>query len=86
MIHNTETATESVDTGALVVNGPQHVWMTLNDAREHAFTGEITFEDAPEVLAYLDNGVVYFAERVGDAPLGQRLLDAGVLDSNQLER
>ena len=86
MIHNTETATESVDTGALVVNGPQPVWMTLNDAREQAFTGEITFEDAPEVLAYLDNGVVYFAERVGDAPLGQRLLDAGVLDANQLER
>ena len=86
MIHNTETATESVDTGALVIDGPQPVWMTLNDAREQAFTGEITFEGDPEVLAYLDNGVVYFAERVGDAPLGQRLLDAGVLDATQLER
>ena len=86
MIHNTETATDSVDTGALVINGPQPVWMTLNHAREQAFTGEITFEDDPEVLAYLDNGVVYFAERVGDVPLGQRLLDAGVLDATQLER
>ncbi len=86
MIHNTETATESVDTGALVIDGPQPVWMTLNDAREQAFTGEITFEGDPEVLAYLDNGVVYFAERVGDAQLGQRLLDAGVLDATQLER
>ncbi len=86
MIHNTETATESVDTGALVFDGPQPVWMTLNDAREQAFTGEITFEGDPEVLAYLDNGVVYFAERVGDAPLGARLLDAGVLDATQLER
>ena len=86
MIHNTETATDSVDTGALVIDGPQPVWMTLNDAREQAFTGEISFEGDPEVLAYLDNGVVYFAERVGDAPLGQRLLDAGVLDATQLER
>ena len=86
MIHNTETATDSVDTGALVIDGPQPVWMTLNDAREQAFTGEIAFEGDPEVLAYLDNGVVYFAERVGDAPLGQRLLDAGVLDATQLER
>ena len=86
MIHNTETATESVDTGALVIDGPQPVWMTLNDARDQAFTGEITFEGDPEVLAYLDNGVVYFAERVGDDQLGQRLLDAGVLDATQLER
>ncbi len=37
--------------------------MTLNEAREHAFTGEIVFESDPEVLAYLDNGIVYYAER-----------------------
>jgi hypothetical protein len=68
------------------VNGPQPVWMTLNEARERAFTGEIVFEADPEVLAYLDNGIVYYAERGADDPLGQRLLEAGVVDTEQLER
>jgi hypothetical protein len=60
--------------------------MTLNEARERAFTGEVVFEVDPEVLAYLDNGVVYYAERAADASLGRRLLDAGVIDAGQLER
>jgi hypothetical protein len=60
--------------------------MTLNEARERAFTGEIVFETDPEVLAYLDHGIVYYAERVTDASLGRRLLDAGVIDVEQLDR
>jgi hypothetical protein len=60
--------------------------MTLNEARERAFTGEIIFEVDPEVLAYLDNGVIYYAERAADASLGRRLLDSGVIDASQLER
>ena len=86
MMHNTDIATDSAETAALVVDGPQPVWMTLNQARERAFTGEIVFEADPEVLAYLDDGIVYYAERAADAPLGQRLLDAGVVDATQLER
>ena len=86
MMHNTDIATDSAETAALVVDGPQPVWMTLNQAREQAFTGEIVFETDPEVLAYLDDGIVYYAERAADAPLGQRLLDAGVVDATQLER
>lgn len=88
MMHNTgfkPGAAESA-TGALSVTGPQPVWMTLDEARERAFTGEVVFEVDPEVLAYLDNGVVYYAERTSDAPLGRRLLDAGVVDTSQLER
>ena len=77
---------KSTDSAALSANGPQPVWMTLNEARERAFTGEIIFEVDPEVLAYLDNGVVYYAERTADASLGRRLLDSGVIDANQLER
>ena len=38
------------------------------------------------MLAYLDNGVVYYAERASDTPLGRRLLEAGVVDTGQLER
>jgi hypothetical protein len=86
MMYKTEIATGSVEPAALAVEGPQPVWMTLNQARERAFTGELVFEADPEVLAYLDDGVVYYAERAADAPLGQRLLDAGVLDATQLER
>ncbi len=58
MMHNTGNTAASEDTAALAVDGPQPVWMTLNEARERAFTGEIVFEADPEVLAYLDNGIV----------------------------
>jgi hypothetical protein len=88
MMHNTGIKSGSADTatGALSVAGPQPAWMTLDEARDRAFTGEIVFEVDPEVLAYLDNGVVYYAERVSDTPLGRRLLEAGVVDTDQLER
>jgi hypothetical protein len=82
MLHNTGTA----DNAALTVDGAQPVWMTLNEARQRAFTGEVVFEADPEVYAYLDNGVVYYAERASDLSLGRRLLDAGVIDVAQLER
>lgn len=88
MMHNTGIKSGSVETatGALSVSGPQPVWMTLDEARERSFTGEIVFEVDPEVLAYLDNGVVYYAERSSDPSLGRRLLDAGVIETDQLER
>jgi hypothetical protein len=85
MFHNTGIKAET-PTAPLVVNGAQPVWQTLNDARERAFTGEIVFETDPEVFAYLDHGIVYYAERVTDASLGSRLLDAGVIDKAQLDR
>ena len=71
MMHNTGITADAAETAALAVDGPQPVWMTLNEARERAFTGEIVFETDPEVLAYLDHGIVYYAERVTDASLGQ---------------
>ena len=88
MVHNTgiKSGSSQASTGALSVSGPQPGWMTLDEARERAFTGEIVFEVDPEVFAYLDNGVVYYAERASDASLARRLLDAGVVDRTQLER
>jgi hypothetical protein len=85
MFHNTGITAET-SAAALVVNGAQPVWLTLNDARERAFTGEIVFETDPEVFAYLDHGIVYYAERATDASLGNRLLHAGVIDQTQLDR
>ncbi len=88
MMYNTgnNAGTASALSGSLSVERRQPVWMTLDEARERAFTGEIVFEVDPEVLAYFDNGVVYYAERVNDLPLAQRLLDAGVIDAEQLVR
>jgi hypothetical protein len=85
MFHNTGITAET-SAAPLVVKGAQPVWLTLNDARERAFTGEIVFETDPEVFVYLDHGIVYYAERVSDASLGSRLLDAGVVDKAQLDR
>ncbi len=84
MTYDTGIKSGSADTatGALSVTGPQPVWMTLDEARDRAFTGEIVFEVDPEVLAYLDHGVIYYAERATDEPLGRRLLEAGVVDTD----
>lgn len=88
MMHNTgmKSGSSEMSTASLSVSGPQPGWMTLDEARERAFTGEVVFEVDPEVLVYLDNGVAYYAERTSDASLGRRLLDAGVVDRIQLER
>jgi hypothetical protein len=85
MLHNTGI-TAGVANAALGVDGPQPAWLTLNQARERAFTGEIVFETDPEVHAYLDNGIVYYAERTSDASLGRRLIESGVVDVDQLQR
>jgi hypothetical protein len=69
-----------------ITTNPQPGWVTLNDARELAFTGEVVFDTEPEVRTYFDNGVVYFAERADARPIGQRLLDLGLLDRTQLDR
>lgn len=65
---------------------PQPAWRTLNAARERAFTGEIKFLTTPQIVTYIDGGTVYFAERVGEVPLGERLVAAGVVTQQQLER
>ena len=86
MSHNTGITTNATELAALAIDGLQPAWMTLNEARERTFTGEIVFGTDPEVLAYLDHGMVYYAERVTDLSLVRRLLDAGVLDVEQLDR
>ena len=65
---------------------PQAGATTLDVARAHVFTGELTFLIEPAVRMYLDCGIVYYAERVGDLPLGSRLLQAEVVDAVQLHR
>lgn len=65
---------------------PRTAAVSLDIARFHAFTGELTLLVDPRVRLYLDGGTVYHAERDGDPSIGRRLLDSGVIDSMQLER
>lgn len=65
---------------------PQTAATSLDVARFHAFTGEMTFSVDPAVRLYLDGGSVYHAERHGGPSVGRILLDAGVVDSVQLQR
>ena len=60
-------------------------WVVLDAARGHGFTGELTFDSIPSAKVYLDSGEIYLAERVTDPPLGSRLVDAGALNTAQLE-
>ncbi|MEP4649409.1 MAG: hypothetical protein ABJ314_04455, partial [Ilumatobacter sp.] len=65
---------------------PQTAATSLDVARFHAFTGEITFAIDPAVRLYLDGGSIYHAERDGDPSLSRLILDAGAIDSVQLQR
>ena len=64
---------------------PRPGWIVLDAARDHRFTGELSFDVDPEVRVYLDRGTIYLAERTTDPSLGARLIDAGALNAAQLE-
>jgi len=65
---------------------PRPASTSLDVARFHAYTGEISFSTDPLVRLYLDGGIVYHAEREGDPTISQALRDIGVVEADQLER
>jgi hypothetical protein len=65
---------------------PRPASTSLDVARFHAYTGEISFSTDPLVRLYLDGGTVYHAEREGDPTISQALRDLGVVEGGQLER
>jgi hypothetical protein len=65
---------------------PRPASTSLDVARFHAYTGEISFSTDPRVRLYLDGGTVYHAERDGDPSISQVLRDLGVVRADQLER
>lgn len=65
---------------------PRPASTSLDVARFHAYTGEISFSTDPLVRLYLDGGTVYHAEREGDPTISQALRDIGVVEADQLER
>ena len=75
-----------VDYAASTTASPQPASTSLDVARFHAFTGELSFSTDPAVRLYLDGGVVYHAQRDGDVSISQLLRDSGVVEADQLER
>ena len=65
---------------------PRPASTSLDVARFHAYTGEISFSTDPLVRLYLDGGTVYHAEREGDPPISQALRELGIVEADQLER
>ena len=66
--------------------GTRPVWAVLDAAGARHFTGEIVLRTEPEVVVHFTAGEAYLAERRGDAPLGERLVDLGVLTADELEQ
>jgi hypothetical protein len=82
------TADATVDALGLRGALPCPGWVVLDAARDHRFTGELvtTVEGVDgEFRVYLDRGRIYVAERSTDPPIGIRLVEAGAINTAQLE-
>ena len=66
--------------------GPRPGWAALDAAGQRRFTGSLTLHLAPDVRVWFHDGHVLYAERDGDPSIEARLLDAGVVTSEQLAR
>ncbi len=66
---------------------PAPGWTVLDTAREQRFTGELRAhtDNGLEFHVYVDRGEVYCAERSTDPTLGIRLVEAGAINTAQLE-
>ncbi|MEM8621336.1 MAG: hypothetical protein AAGF73_16595 [Actinomycetota bacterium] len=84
MQHRPPTTVDDPPMGGSLATDYRPVWQILDQARARSFTGEIVMMLEPEVRAYLDNGIVYAAERAGEAPIGERLVAAGVVERSDL--
>lgn len=78
------------DYAAATASDPEAVGQTLRVFADRGFTGEAVLELAAVpgavVRIHLDAGRPYVAERVGDEPIGRRLVAAGTIEAEQLQR
>ncbi|MEL6893408.1 MAG: hypothetical protein AAFP84_17580, partial [Actinomycetota bacterium] len=81
-----DPAVSLAEYAASTADAPEPVSRTFRAASERAFTGEIELSLGTGVVVYFDAGQPYFAERVGDAPVGRRLVSLGVVTDEQLQR
>ncbi len=85
MQHRPQATVADPPLGGALSTDYRPVWQILDEARARGFTGEIVMLLDPQVFAYFDNGVVYVAERADEAPIGERLIAAGVVDRSDID-
>ena len=85
MQHRPNTTVADPPMGGSLSTEYRPVWQILDEARARSFTGEVVMMLEPEVRAYFDNGVVYAAERADEAPIGERLVAAGIVERSDLD-
>ena len=66
-------------------SGADPIWGFVALIASERYTGEAAVGIDPRVRLFAVDGRVYFAEREGDAPIGTRLVSAGVVSTAQLE-
>lgn len=76
----------SVTLDVLGLRLPQPAWVVLDALRREGFTGEARLVGSPVTRVFTDRGRIYLAEIDGVAPLGARLVAAGVLTDSELAR
>jgi hypothetical protein len=64
--------------------GARPVWAVLDAAGMRRFTGELTLSSRPAVRVYFNDGEVYYAERDGDPSISDRLVEYGVVTTDEL--
>lgn len=67
-------------------SGDDPIWRFVTQLAAERFTGAAHVGADPRLRLFAVDGRVYFAERDGDAPVGTRLVNFGVLTATQLER
>ncbi|MEO1057835.1 MAG: hypothetical protein AAFY28_13065 [Actinomycetota bacterium] len=85
MQHRTQATVADPPLGGALSTDYRPVWQILDEARARGFTGEIVMLLDPQVFAYFDSGVIYVAERADEAPIGERLIAAGVVDRSDID-
>lgn len=66
--------------------GTDPIWGFVALVGSERFTGEAVIGPAPRAHLYAADGRIYYAEREGDPPVGQRLLADGAITALQLEQ
>ena len=66
-------------------SGADPIWGFVALIGSERYTGEAAVGIDPRVRLFAVDGRVYFAERDGDAPIGTRLVNCGVVSTTQLE-
>ena len=83
-----DTERHTAEPDPATVQPTRAAWELIDEARHARLTGELSLITALSgtITIYLNSGVVYLAERDTDEPLAARLVMAGAITPDQLDR